>query len=139
MPLKEKEIKVEQFFKVGNGYSRLLQMINFDNNGKMTLNPFAKKNNNNESVSYKNRSTSSNDLNKSSSKKRIIFSVRNKREYSIENNKTIEINKSIEENTSDKKLPIIKPSMSIDNYEKITGKKNDVNPKIKSRRNNSHF
>ena len=82
MPLKDKGIKEEQFFKVGNGYSRLLQMINFDNNGKMTLNPFANKNNNdnsNSSVSYKNKSTSSNDLNKSSSKERVVYSVRNKR------------------------------------------------------------
>ena len=136
--IKEKEIKEAQFLKVGNGYSRLLQLINFDSNGKMTLNPFANNNNNdrNSSVSYKDKSTSSNDLNNSSSRDRVIYSVRNKREYSKEKNKTIDLN---QENASDKKLPIIKPSMSIDNYEKITGKKNDVNPKIKSRRNNSHF
>ena len=143
MPLKEKEIKDEQFFKVGNGYSRLLQMINFDSNGKMTLNPFANNNHNdnsNSSVSYKNKSTSSNDLNKSSSKDRVIYSVRNKRDYSKEKNKTIDINKSTNgENISDKKLPIIKPSMSIDNYEKLSGKKSDIHPRIKSKRNNSQF
>ena len=144
MPIKEKEIKEEQFFKVGNGYSRLLQMINFDNNGKMTLNPFANNKNNNDnsnsSVSYKNKSTSSNDLNRSSSKDRVIYSVRNKRDYSKEKNKTIDINKSTNgENISDKKLPIIKPSMSIDNYEKLSGKKSDIHPRIKSKRNNSQF
>ena len=141
MPLKEKEIKEEQFYKVGNGYSRLLQMINFDKDGKMTLNPFANNNNDsNSSVTYKNKSTSSNDLNKPSPKDRVIYSVRNKRDYSKEKNKTIDMSKSInEENISDKKLPIIKPSMSIDNYEKLSGKKNEVNPKIKSRRNNSQY
>ena len=143
MPLKEKEIKEEQFFKVGNGYSRLLNMINFDKDGKMTLNPFVNNNNNDGStstISYKNKSTSSNDLNRPSPKDRVIYSVRNKREYSKEKNKTIDMNKSInEENISDKKLPIIKPSMSIDNYEKLAGKKNEVNPRIKSRRNNSQF
>ena len=102
----------------------------------MTLNPFANNNNNDGStstVSYKNKSTSSYDLNRPSPKDWVIYSVRNKREYSKEKNKTIEMNKSTnEENISDKKLPVIKPSMSIDNYEKLTGKKNDINPKKKS-------
>ena len=139
--IKEKEIKEAQFLKVGNGYSRLLQLINFDSNGKMTLNPFANNIRRNSSVSHKNKSTSSNDLYESSSRKdRVIYSVRNKRDYSKEKNKTIDINKSInEENTNDKKLPIIKPSMSIDNYEKLNEKKNDVDPRIKSQRNNSHL
>ena len=36
LPIREREMSGEKFFRVGNGYSRLLQMINFDSNGNVT-------------------------------------------------------------------------------------------------------
>ena len=45
LPLKEKLVDnngTRRLYKIGNGYSRLLKMINFDNNGIPLLNPFEK-------------------------------------------------------------------------------------------------
>ena len=125
--LPERDYKGENFFKVQNGYSRLLQMINFDSNGKMTLNPFAN-NDNSSNISNKIKSTStrSNDLNRSLSRGRSVYSVRTKREYSIEKTKTIDTMKSENEDKySDQNLPIIKASSSVDNSEKIIEKKDE--------------
>lgn len=128
--LPERDYKGENFPKVQNGYSRLLQMINFDSTGKMTLNPFANNDSiNSNSVSNKNKSTStrSNDLNRSLSRGRSVYSVRTKRDYSKEKVKTIDTMKSIndEKKNSDQNLPVIKSSSSVNNFDKIIEKKDE--------------
>ena len=124
LPLREKEPNGEKFFRVGNGYSRLLQMVNFDNNGNITLNPFANLNENNSTnqnnsiISNNSENNRSNNLNRSASRERCK-STKNKKD-SKEKNKTIDILKSRnEENKAERKLPLIKCSMSTDNFEKV--------------------
>lgn len=124
----EKNYKEEQFYKVHNGYSRLLQMINFDSNGKMTLNPFAN-NDNSNSFSNKNKSTShrtNESLNKSISRGRSVCSVRNKRESLKEKNKTIDTTKQTnDDKNTEQNLPLIKVSGSVDNFDKLIRKNNE--------------
>ena len=65
-PLKEKLVDnngTRRLYKIGNGYSRLLKMINFDNNGIPLLNPFEKMN------EYVNTSTSNENSKRKDTKK----------------------------------------------------------------------
>ena len=140
LPFRERELSGDKFFRVGNGYSRLLQMINFDNNGNVTLNPFA--NNNNDSVNTNNNNNSmfsnnnennkSHDLNRSLSRERNNSSNSKSKKGSKEKNKTIDIMKSRnDEKKNNKKLPIIKCSMSSENFEKLPlSHKNNLNISI---------
>ena len=126
----EKNYKDEQFYKVHNGYSRLLQMINFDSNGKMTLNPFSNNDNNNNSISSKNKNNinrSNEPLNKSLSRGRSVCSVRTKRENSKEKYRTIDTTKQTnEDKNTEQNLPLIKVSGSVDNFDKLIKKNNDI-------------
>ena len=125
LPFREKESSGEKFFRVGNGYSRLLQMVNFDNNGNITLNPFANLNENNNTnhnnssiISNNSENNRSNNLNRSASRERCKSTKTKK--GSKEKSKTIDILKSKnEENKAERKLPLIKCSMSTDNFEKV--------------------
>ena len=143
MPFRERELGGDKFYRIGNGYSRLLQMINFDNNGNVTLNPFANSStndiNNNSKYSNYNENNKSHELNKSMSRERNNSSNSKSRSKkgSKENSKTIDIIKTRnDENKNNKKLPIIKGSMSSDNFERITDKTN-INIKIINQNVNS--
>ena len=140
LPFRERELSGDKFFRVGNGYSRLLQMINFDNNGNVTLNPFANNNNdsintnnnNNSMFSNNNENNKSHDLNRSLSRERNNSSNSKSKKGSKEKNKTIDIMKSRnDEKKNNKKLPIIKCSMSSENFEKLPlSHKNNLNISI---------
>ena len=115
MPLRERE-NDEKYYRIGNGYSRLLKMVNFDKNGNMSLNYY----NNNED----NKSKDKSDLNKSFSRERN-YSARNKKELK-EKNKTIDIKPNNLKEKLNKKFPKIKNSMSMstDNFDKIIDNSN---------------
>ena len=142
MPFREREMSGDKFYRVGNGYSRLLQMINFDSNGNVTLNPFVNSSNdinNSSKFSNNNENNKSHEFNKSVSRERNNSSNSKSRskEGSKENNRTIDITRNrIEENKNNKKLPLIKSSMSSENFEKLYDKTN-VNIKIINQNANS--
>ena len=142
MPFREREMSGDKFYRVGNGYSRLLQMINFDSNGNVTLNPFVNSSNdinNSSKFSNNNENNKSHEFNKSVSRERNNSSNSKSRskEGSKENNRTIDITRNrIEENKNNKKLPLIKSSMSSENFEKLSDKTN-VNIKIINQNANS--
>lgn len=128
MPLRGKELSGDGLFKIGNGYSRLLQMINFDNNGNATLNPFSNTSdnsynniNNNSSILRKNKSRNGNEPNKPKSRERVL-SVNMSKIDNSSKNKSIDLVKdkdNVEYNINViKKLPSIKCSSSTDNFEK---------------------
>ena len=115
--------------KVQNGYSRLLQMINFDSNGNPSLNPYTSSINNETNIS----SNVEDNIMATKEKSEINQSFTNKRLFSTkikkitkENNKTIDILNSKKEhlNKNNKKLPSIKTSKSIDNLQKLKYKSN---------------
>ena len=55
MPLRDPGDKL---YRMGNGFSKMLQMLNFDNNGNMSLSPNIINNNNNEVTNNSNESNS---------------------------------------------------------------------------------
>lgn len=122
--IKNKELN-NKIYKIGNGYSRLLRMINFDNNGIPTLNPFDYMNDymySSSSNMNENNKSKDNELNKSSFNKtsRNITSKYFFKEKSENNNlKT----------RNEKKLPNINASNSTDNLEKSPKK---VDPSMSS-------
>lgn len=122
LPIREREMSGEKFFRVGNGYSRLLQMINFDSNGNVTLNPFANNNNdnnnNNSMFSNSNENNKSRDMNKSSRERNNSSNSRSRNASREKINNELMKSKN-DENKNNKKLPIIKCSMSSDNFEKL--------------------
>ena len=132
LPRREKEGIGEKFGRIGNGYSHLLQMVNFDSNGNISLNPLANYNDNNKnnnSSIFSNKSEKSRNLNKFSSKERCK-STKSKKDQS----QTIDVIKSKnDESKEEKKLPRIKCSMSTDNFEKLAENDNSSN------QNNSSF
>ena len=117
-------------------------MINFDSNGNVTLNPFVNSSNdinNSSKFSNNNENNKSHEFNKSVSRERNNSSNSKSRskEGSKENNRTIDITRNrIEENKNNKKLPLIKSSMSSENFEKLYDKTN-VNIKIINQNANS--
>ncbi len=120
LPRKEREGLGETFGRIGNGYSRLLQMVNFDSNGNISLNPFANYNENNKFnnssiASNKSENNKSRNLNKSLSKERCK-STKSKKEESVTMDN---IKSKNDENRAERKLPKIKCSMSTDNFEKL--------------------
>ena len=138
-PKKERD-NGEIFKKVQNGYSRLLQMINFDNNGNPVLNPYTNSFNNETNISSNfednntNGSKDKNDANQSFSNKRLFSSKVKK--FSKETHKTIELmNSKKNELIKNKKLPSIRTSKSIDNFQNL---KNSSNP-VSSNKNNIYF
>ena len=111
-------------FKIGNGYSRLLRMINFDNNGIPTLNPFENKNEYLNSTTYnmneKNKSKENDDLNKSGYNQNIQ-SITSKYFYK-EKKETINLKTRNKLDKAGKRLPNIIVSNSTDYFDK-SGKK----------------
>ena len=151
MPSRERDLTGEKFYRIGNGYSRLLQMINFDNNGNVTLNPFPNSNNNsstnNNSINMSgNDNNKSGELNKSSSYERFnerISSAKNKN-GSREKNRSKEndfLKSRNEGNKTSRKLPAIKWSMSSDNFDKLIDNKNVsvINKNISIGGNNTSY
>ena len=114
--------------RVQNGYSRLLQMINFDSNGNPLLAPYTSNINSdtNNSSNIENnvsQTKEKNDINQSFANKRLFSSKVKK--IMKENNKTIDlINSKKDELIPNKKLPTIKTSKSIDNFQNIIQKSN---------------
>jgi hypothetical protein len=121
-PKKERDNNGDILKRVQNGYSRLLQMINFDNNGNPSLLPY-----NNNSINKEtnvssnvednlqsNEKNEKNDANQSFSNKRL-FSTKVKKLVK-ENDKSKEfLNLKKEPCSRSRKLPSIKTSKSIDN------------------------
>jgi hypothetical protein len=137
-PLRERELSNDGFLKIGNGYSRLLQMIDFDKNGKAILNPFSSLDNNNDlnnnksTIFENNKVREGHDINRERIKS-VNMSNKNLRER----NKTIEKDKSkdnlgISNIGYIKKLPSIRYNGSTDNLEK-----NSENQNMSSIENNS--
>ena len=147
MPTRERDLTGEKFYRIGNGYSRLLQMINFDSNGNVTLNPFPNSNNNSSTnnnsinMSGNDNFNKSGELNKSSSYERI-HSAKNKK-GSKEKNKynDLVVKSRNEEIKTNRKLPAIKSSMSSDNFDKLIDKKNIniINQNISIGGNNTSY
>ena len=114
--------------RVQNGYSRLLQMINFDSNGNPLLAPYTSNINSDTNISSNienniSQTKEKNDINQSFANKRLFSSKVKK--LMKENNNTIDlINSKKDELISYKKLPTIKTSKSIDNFQNIIQKPN---------------
>ena len=119
-PLRERELSNDGFLKIGNGYSRLLQMIDFDKNGKAILNPFSSIDNNND---YNNNRSTIYENNKIREGHEInrerIKSVNMSNKNLREKNKTIDKdNLGLSNIGYIKKLPSIRYNGSVDNLEK---------------------
>ena len=137
MPLREreKELEKEKMYRIGDGYSRVLKMVGFDNNGNVTLNATSSVdinslfagNNNNENSKMKEGY----DLQvlKPSLHERVQ-SAHSKN--SKEKERNIDVIKT--KNLYDKKLPKIKGSMSSDNFDKII---ENPNPNLNNAVNNN--
>ena len=133
-PKKEKDNNADILKRVQNGYSRLLQMINFDNNGNPSLNPYTSSINNETNISSNLEDNTlatkeKSDGNQSFLNKRL-FSTKVKK-ISKENNKTIDLlNSKKEYLNKNRRLPSIKTSKSIDNLNKLKYKSNqNINKK----------
>ena len=106
-PNKQKD-NTEVFKRVQNGYSRFLQMINFDNNGIPSFNPYTNSINNETKI----------EINHSFANKRLFSSKVKK--ISRQKKNTLEILYSKrDEFMTKQKLPSIKTSKSIDNFQKL--------------------
>ena len=138
-PIRDRELSNDGFLKIGNGYSRLLQMIDFDKNGKAILNPFSSLDNNNNDHNC-NKSTIF-----ENSKIREGHDINRERIKSVNmSNKTVrDRNRTIDKDKSKdnlgmsnigyiKKLPSIRYNGSADNLEK-----NSENQNMSSVENNS--
>ena len=141
LPLKEKLVDnngTRRLYKIGNGYSRLLKMINFDNNGIPLLNPFEKMN------EYVNTSTSNENSKRKDTKKNF-----NKSDYknggaadglSKDNRKT-----TIHIIKKRNKLPDIKVTNSTDHFENVkkmnnsTSSFNFMSPKFTRNMRKSYY
>ena len=125
-PKKEKDSDILK--RVQNGYSRLLQMINFDSNGNPSFNPYTSSINNETNISSNvednTLATKEKSENNQSFSNKRLFSTKVKK-LSKETNKTIDVLNSKKENLNkNKRLPSIKPSKSIDNLQKLKYKSN---------------
>ena len=137
MPLREreKELEKEKMYRLGDGYSRVLKMVGFDNNGNVTLNATSSVdinslfagNNNNENSKMKEGYDLQ--LLKPSLHERVQ-SAHSKN--SKEKERSIDVIKT--KNLYDKKLPKIKGSMSSDNFDKII---ENPNPNLNNAVNNN--
>ena len=126
-PRKEKE-NGDILKRVQNGYSRLLQMINFDSNGIPSLNPFANSINNETNISSYIEDNSlttkeKNEINQSPGNTRLLSSkTKNKSKENKKN--TGLINSKKEALFRNKKLPAIKASKSIENLQSLKNQSN---------------
>ena len=128
--IKDKESN-DNLYKIGNGYSRLLRMINFDSNGIPSLNPFENVNEHIKSIptnmNENSKSKEHNDLNKSGYNQ--SFHNITSKYFSKEKNETINLKTRNKLDKSEKKLPNIMISNSTDYFDK-NGKK--INPSMSS-------
>ena len=124
MPIRESGDKI---YRLGNGYSRILQMVNVDNTGNISLNPG---NNQDYSTFYDNNNNSI--INTSRGKHRVKSANHDK-----DNEKSVELSnnnrsKIICDKRNERKLPRIKCSMSSEALDKFiennnSSKRNNVN------------
>ena len=129
MPLRDPGDKL---YRMGNGFSKMLQMLNFDNNGNVSLSPHivneAVNNNSNESL-FNN---SNNNNNMRSGIKKRIQSAKPKIRSDLKKNMTMNnmnSNLNIEKN-GDEVINDIQKEKNNDIYPDIFKGKNDSGPKI---------
>jgi hypothetical protein len=137
MPLREreKELEKEKMYRLGDGYSRVLKMVGFDNNGNVTLNATSSVdinslfagNNNNENSKMKEGY----DL-------QVLKPSLHERVQSAHSKNSKEKDRNIDVIKTkilyDKKLPKIRGSMSSDNFDKII---ENPNPNLNNAVNNN--
>ena len=128
--IKDKESN-DNIYKIGNGYSRLLRMINFDSNGIPSLNPFENVSEHIKSIptnmNENSKSKEHNDLNKSGYNQ--SFHNITSKYFSKEKNETINLKTRNKLDKSEKRLPNIIISNSTDYFDK-SGKK--ISPSMSS-------
>ena len=128
--IKDKESN-DNIYKIGNGYSRLLRMINFDSNGIPSLNPFENMSEHIKSIptnmNENSKSKEHNDLNKSGYNQ--SFHNITSKYFSKEKNETINLKTRNKLDKSERRLPNIIISNSTDYFDK-SGKK--INPSMSS-------
>ena len=128
--IKNKESN-DNIYKIGNGYSRLLRMINFDSNGIPSLNPFENVSEHIKSIptnmNENSKSKEHNDLNKSGYNQ--SFHNITSKYFSKEKNETINLKTRNKLDKSERRLPNIIISNSTDYFDK-SGKK--INPSMSS-------
>ena len=128
--IKDKESN-DNIYKIGNGYSRLLRMINFDSNGIPSLNPFENVSEHIKSIptnmNENSKSKEHNDLNKSGYNQ--SFHNITSKYFSKEKNETINLKTRNKLDKSERRLPNIIISNSTDYFDK-NGKK--ISPSMSS-------
>ena len=135
MPLRDPGDKL---YRMGNGFSKMLQMLNFDNNGNVCLNPNVVENtvNSNESVNrvasaFPAKTNNSVSNYKNVMKKRIQSAnpkMKNERKINVNKVSLNKNNKDIGDN-NEMGLPKVKNETMPDIYEK-SSEKNEEGPKI---------
>lgn len=143
----------DKLYKIGNGYSRLLRMINFDINGIPTLNPLEYKSNeftSNTSTNAKNDNNTkrnSNSLNKSGIQQSNYNITTNNNNTKEENKTTISVLKSRNQlDKKEKKLPKVNIRNTTEYFDK-TGKKmnnsvstfNFISPRLTKNLRNTYY
>ena len=144
----------DKLYKIGNGYSRLLRMINFDINGIPTLNPLEYKSNeytHNTSSNVNNDNNTkrnNNSLNKSGIQQSNYEITTNNNNNTKEDNKTsISVLKSRNQlDNKEKKLPKVNIRNSTEYFEKIGKKMNNsvssfnfISPRLTKNLRNNHY
>ena len=145
--IKNKESN-DNIYKIGNGYSRLLRMINFDSNGIPSLNPFENVSEHIKSIptnmNENSKSKEHNDLNKSGYNQ--SFHNITSKYFSKEKNETINLKTRNKLDKSERRLPNIIISNSTDYFDK-SGKKispsmssfNFMSPRLKKNHRKNYY
>ena len=145
--IKNKESN-DNIYKIGNGYSRLLRMINFDSNGIPSLNPFENVSEHIKSIptnmNENSKSKEHNDLNKSGYNQ--SFHNITSKYFSKEKNETINLKTRNKLDKSERRLPNIIISNSTDYFDK-NGKKispsmssfNFMSPRLKKNHRKNYY
>ena len=145
--IKDKESN-DNIYKIGNGYSRLLRMINFDSNGIPSLNPFENMSEHIKSIptnmNENSKSKEHNDLNKSGYNQ--SFHNITSKYFSKEKNETINLKTRNKLDKSERRLPNIIISNSTDYFDK-SGKKispsmssfNFMSPRLKKNHRKNYY
>lgn len=139
MPLREreKELEKEKMYRLGDGYSRVLKMVGFDNNGNVTLNPSSTVDINSLFAGNNENSKIKEGYDLQVLKPSLHERVQSAHsKNSKEKERTIDVIKT--KNIYDKKLPKIRGSMSSDNFDKIIENPNpSLNNLLNSNSNNN--
>ena len=145
--IKDKESN-DNIYKIGNGYSRLLRMINFDSNGIPSLNPFENMSEHIKSIptnmNENSKSKEHNDLNKSGYNQ--SFHNITSKYFSKEKNEAINLKTRNKLDKSERRLPNIIISNSTDYFDK-SGKKispsmssfNFMSPRLKKNHRKNYY